>query len=193
MTMDETTIIMGALDCEPEKPPVKFDLAGASDIGSVRQQNQDHYMIAELRRQLSVISTDVPLESCDELYGSEPGQLLLVADGMGGHSDGELASNMAVQVCARYVLDMMHWFLKLSASDEDDFIDELSQSLSSAQQALWSHVGGGRGPDGNNGHPGLHSLAADVRDSCWRQSLLRSARWKAESVNQGSYHRAENG
>ena len=145
LKLSDTTIVLGPLDREPKTPPIQFDLAGASDIGSKRKQNQDHYMIAELRRQLSVISTDVPLESCDELYGCEPGQLLVVADGMGGHSDGELASNLAVQACARYVLDMMHWFLKLSTNDEDDFLDELSQSLTSAQEALYSRSDEGQG------------------------------------------------
>lgn len=123
----------------PEKAdtPVPFDLAGASDIGLQRKQNQDHFLVAELRRVLSIIATDVPLANCNKLYGADPGQLLVVADGMGGHDDGEIASKRAVQACARYVLNMMEWFLKLSAQNVDDFVDELSECLNSAQQALW--------------------------------------------------------
>ncbi len=33
---------------------------------------------------------------------------------------------------------MMHWFLKLSAQKEEDFTEELSLTLSSAQKSLWS-------------------------------------------------------
>lgn len=136
--MSDTTIPIPRLDRDEISAVVQVDFGGASEIGRKRSQNQDHYMIAELKRQLSVLSTDVPLESCDALYGSEPGHLLVVADGMGGHCDGEIASSTAVQVCARYVLDMMYWFLKLSAQNEEDFTGELSRSLSSAQEALWS-------------------------------------------------------
>ncbi|MBB3210486.1 protein phosphatase [Rhodopirellula rubra] len=143
--MSDTTIPMVDLDVTNCPPAVELDMAGGSDIGQRRSQNQDHFMIAELQRQLSVIATDVPLDSCCELYGSEPGHLLVVADGMGGHSDGELASSMAVQVCARYVLDMMHWFLKLSSKNGDEFLDELSYSLSSAQEALWEQSGSDEG------------------------------------------------
>ena len=113
-----------------------YNFAGASDIGLKRAENQDHFIVAELKRYLSVTSTDMPLDNCNALYGTEPGHLLVVADGMGGHDEGEVASRTAVKVCVRYVLDMMHWFLKLSATNEEDFVEELSECLTAAQQAL---------------------------------------------------------
>ncbi|GAA5510384.1 PP2C family protein-serine/threonine phosphatase [Novipirellula caenicola] len=117
---------------------VPFDISGGSDIGQKRSENQDHYLIADLRRQLIVRGTDVPSAEHREMFGCQEGNLLVVADGMGGHRDGERASRTAIEATAQYVLDMMHWFLKLCSDDEQDFIDELSESLTTIQQKIWS-------------------------------------------------------
>lgn len=122
-----------------------FDIFGASDIGKKREENQDHFMVADLRRQLTVRQTDIPEKQNAELFGCQQGSLMVVADGMGGHQGGEHASHTAVEASAKYVLDMMQWFLKLSADDEQEFLDELSDCLKSVQKKLWSSGGpGGR-------------------------------------------------
>src|SRR5918996_1298471 len=60
-----------------ERPMMK--IAAKSDVGRVRTNNEDSLLI-------------------DELLG-----LLIVADGMGGHSGGEVASAMAIATVAAYV------------------------------------------------------------------------------------------
>jgi serine/threonine protein phosphatase PrpC len=60
---------------------------------------------------------------------------------MGGHLGGEQASRTALTSISRYVLDMMHWFLKLRPNEEQDFLDELSDSLRVGQERLWSECG----------------------------------------------------
>ncbi len=121
-------------DCLPD---IALDMAGHSVRGKVRSENQDHFLIADLKRLLTVRSSNVTHEECDRLVSSKTGHLLVVADGMGGHTGGDVASTTAVQSCAQYVLDMMHWFLKLSADDENDFLDELSDCLKLVQKRLW--------------------------------------------------------
>ncbi|EMI18165.1 protein serine/threonine phosphatase [Rhodopirellula maiorica SM1] len=115
-----------------------FDISGGSDIGKKRSENQDHFLIADLRRQLIVRGTDVPDAKHREMFGCQEGNLLVIADGMGGHRDGERASRTAIESTAQYVLDMMHWFLKLCSDEEQDFIDELSHSLTAIQQKIWT-------------------------------------------------------
>ncbi|QEG41882.1 PP2C family protein-serine/threonine phosphatase [Roseimaritima ulvae] len=124
---------------EKMSPQPDFDVAGGSHVGRKRVENQDHFLVADLHRQLEIIETDVPHDQCTELYGSPLGRLMVVADGMGGHADGELASNAAVQACARYVLDMTDWFLKLSAANEDDFKRELTDALTEVQKSLFEN------------------------------------------------------
>jgi len=118
-----------------------FDVAGSSDIGQKRSENQDHFLIASLRRQMLVEQTDVPGKQQEELYGCQEGRLLVVADGMGGHHGGEQASRTAVESCAQYVLDMMQWFLKLAPGNEEDFEEELSDCLKSVQRKIWKQGG----------------------------------------------------
>lgn len=119
-------------------PDDSFDIFGASDIGKQRSENQDHFLVADLRRQLLVRQTDIPQTQHELLFGCQEGNLLVVADGMGGHEDGEVASRTAVESAAHYVLDMMHWFLKLSPGDEQDFEDELADCLKAIQRKIWA-------------------------------------------------------
>ena len=58
--------------------------AGRTDIGLVRKVNEDRFLCEKL-------------EDIDSTY------LYIVADGMGGHNAGEVASSMAVQEVASYI------------------------------------------------------------------------------------------
>lgn len=65
-----------------------LEYSGLSDIGMVRTENQDSY-------------GKFPENDLD-LY-TEKGQLFIVADGMGGHTGGKQASNIAVEtICNSY-------------------------------------------------------------------------------------------
>ncbi|MDD3705624.1 MAG: Stp1/IreP family PP2C-type Ser/Thr phosphatase [Clostridiaceae bacterium] len=58
--------------------------AGKTDIGLVRKVNEDSFL-------------------CEQLEGIDNTYLYIVADGMGGHNAGEVASSMAVQEVASYI------------------------------------------------------------------------------------------
>src|SRR5712691_3404435 len=68
--------------------PGTFDVVASmlSDVGCVRELNEDS---------AAYIQPDDP-----EVRASK-GLLILVADGMGGHSSGEVASRLAVEVISR--------------------------------------------------------------------------------------------
>jgi protein phosphatase len=84
------------------------EASGATDVGRERAQNQDSYLIATLRR--SIVVHDATLEARQGWFTGEPaGTLVVVADGMGGEKGGDIASRVAVQTIADYLLNVMPW------------------------------------------------------------------------------------
>ena len=78
---------------------------GMTDPGSVRANNEDQFLIAELARTLWVRQTSLPQPKTH--YGRNRAHLFLVADGMGGQDFGEVASGIAVDVIPRVLQDRL--------------------------------------------------------------------------------------
>jgi PPM family protein phosphatase len=70
-------------------------VVGASDVGQVRETNEDHFLVGDLDSKLPV-DVDVPW-----VAASDRGPLLVVCDGMGGVDGGEIASELAARVMWR--------------------------------------------------------------------------------------------
>lgn len=75
--------------------PLELVVVGASDIGQVREHNEDHFLIGDLDSKL-------PVDPEPPWAGpSARGPLLVVCDGMGGVEGGEIASELAALVMWR--------------------------------------------------------------------------------------------
>ncbi len=71
--------------------PFGLHVGNLSDIGQERGRNEDSLYVIE-----SLIQHD---------YGQEPFGLFIVADGMGGHQKGEVASLLATRTTAKHILE----------------------------------------------------------------------------------------
>jgi serine/threonine protein phosphatase PrpC len=111
----------------------KMDCHGLTDVGRVREVNEDQYLIADLSKSLRVHSTSLGLDDQTRLFGSSQGNLLLVADGMGGHAAGRRASTLAVNSLTTYVLNTMHWFFRVRTDSEEYFEADLKAALEHCQ------------------------------------------------------------
>jgi protein phosphatase len=78
------------------RPPLEVTVAAASDIGQVREHNEDHFLVGDL-------------DACERLEIAESwvaasadrGPIMVVCDGMGGVEGGEIASELAAGVVWR--------------------------------------------------------------------------------------------
>jgi PPM family protein phosphatase len=113
----------------------RMDCSGLTNIGSKRDVNQDHFLIADLNKSLRVHETSLGLNYQTRLFGGSQGKLLMVADGMGGHQSGERASMLAIDGVVSYVLESLSWMSRLD-DRQRDFETELIGALDAGQKLI---------------------------------------------------------
>lgn len=118
----------------------QMDTFGLSDIGLVRENNEDQFLIADLKKSVIIHQTSLSYDDETHLLGGSQAKLLLVADGVGGGPDGDRASRMAVQGIVQYLLNTMHWLFRLNDGREDAFLDDLKGALVFTQDKLQQHA-----------------------------------------------------
>ena len=93
---------------------VRIDVAALSHKGHVRSDNEDHFLVTRLGRTFETMITSLPEREVPKL-AEEVNYVMIVADGMGGHAAGEVASRMALSAIVSIALDIPDWILKLDA------------------------------------------------------------------------------
>jgi len=108
----------------------EVDMFGVTHPGKVRKENQDHFLVCSLRKQVQVHHTSLPTGEALALPGDRMAFLAMVADGVGGGTKGEAASRLALETVTRYVADCMRAYQQLDTTDDATFHDAL-------QEAAW--------------------------------------------------------
>jgi serine/threonine protein phosphatase PrpC len=90
---------------------VQLAVGARSDVGMIRSGNEDNFFA-----------------EADERRG-----VFVVADGMGGHAAGEVASEMAVQIVARHLL-------AVTSVIDPNAAERVSQSLRDANRAIYERM-----------------------------------------------------
>jgi serine/threonine protein phosphatase PrpC len=91
---------------------VQIDVSAQSHRGHLRENNEDHFFVTRLGRTLQTLITSLPpgeVPDCAE----EVNYVMIVADGMGGHAAGEVASRMAISGLVSLALDIPDWIFKV--------------------------------------------------------------------------------
>jgi protein phosphatase len=91
---------------------ITIDVAAQSHPGCVRPNNEDQYFVAKLTRTLETMLATLPPGDVPDRE-EEVNYVMVVADGMGGHAAGEVASRLAICGIVSRGLDLPDWFFKL--------------------------------------------------------------------------------
>jgi protein phosphatase len=118
------------------RPPFAVRSFGLSDRGQVRPSNEDRFAVVELTRTLYVHQTNLP--QAKATYSSHRGHVVLVADGMGGHQAGEIASGLTVATIEDFLLNTLRRFSNLQVSEEQNALKELQGALLQADARLFA-------------------------------------------------------
>ena len=122
----------------------KMDCSAVSDLGRKRKTNEDQFIVAELVKNARIQSSSLGHEDRREFRGKSKAQLMLVADGMGGHAAGKTASNVASEHALDYILNNLNWSGDSRSDSKDPEVDErqaqlmdgLSAAVKSCQKAI---------------------------------------------------------
>jgi serine/threonine protein phosphatase PrpC len=116
------------------RPPVqlrRLRFGQASDVGRLRSHNEDVSLAFSAAN-----SGDAPLE---------PFGVFILADGMGGHQSGEIASSLAARIIANQILQDIYSPYLLNGNHESDQIplaETLRTAIEAANMAVHDQVPG---------------------------------------------------
>ena len=126
-------------EVEP-RTAVHVEFGALSHPGLVRENNEDHYLVVHRRRVRDVLLSNLPVERLNQ--AEQEAYSLLVADGIGGHAFGELASFLALRAAWDLGSNEIKWTVKMNQREADELKEKaavlfrlLDRALRSAAQA----------------------------------------------------------
>jgi len=109
---------------------VSVEYAAASDVGKMRANNEDHYLITRLGRSMHVLATSLPANELSASF-EEAGYVLVVADGMGGMAGGEVASSLAITTGISQSLKSPKWSFRFDEKEARELVERVTRYFES--------------------------------------------------------------
>ena len=114
----------------------EIDVHGLTHPGKVRPDNQDHFLLCSLRKQLVVRLTSIP--EADHLVADSErlASVFMVADGVGGGVKGAEASRVALEAVTQYVSRSMRCYYAAATGEDQEFFDALQEGARTCHEEL---------------------------------------------------------
>jgi serine/threonine protein phosphatase PrpC len=184
---------------------VSIDVGAVTHPGHVRKNNEDHFFVSKATRALETMMTSLPDGDVPE-RADEVNYVMVVADGMGGHAAGEVASRLAISALVGLALHIPDWIFWVDAEhapemrrrareavqqvgsiliergNEDSALHGMGSTLTAARSygrdLLIVHVGDSRAYLCRAGH-----LERLTRDHTYAQMLVDTGQLSADDVS----------
>lgn len=114
----------------------QIDVHGLTHVGKVRKENQDHFLICSLNKQLQIHSTSLPLSELQSPETERLAFLAMVADGVGGGVGGEEASRFALSAVTQYVTHSVHCYYTADPTNDEEFTEVLQAAAQQVHDDL---------------------------------------------------------
>jgi len=98
---------------------IRVDVTALSHPGHVRANNEDQFYVARLTRSLETLMSSVTDRGVPD-RADEINYVMVVADGMGGHAAGEVASAMTIRVLVNLALQIPDWIFKFDEEHAEE-------------------------------------------------------------------------
>jgi serine/threonine protein phosphatase PrpC len=127
-----------SMHAPPDRVPRdnEIDVYGLTHPGKMRKDNQDHFLICSLRKQMVLRQTSLPKASHFEMEPERIASLAMVADGVGGSAKGAEASRIALEAVTRYVTSSMRCYYAQHSADDREFCRALQDGALQCHQQL---------------------------------------------------------
>ena len=120
-----------------------IDAFGLTDKGKVRANNEDHFVIATLRKSMALEHTSLEPHAPQGLMQGSTARLFIVADGVGGRPGGELASGTAVETLLQFLSRTVGCFNAVDVEKENAFLISLDLAVQAAHYRIQEELGAG--------------------------------------------------
>lgn len=118
-----------------------IDVAGLSHTGLVPTENQDHFLVATMRKSVRVDASNLDAGRLDGRLGEAKAYLMVVADGVGGRAGGATASSRAVETTLEYIARATGCFQSINVEEEAAFIERMEAAVHEAHESLRREYG----------------------------------------------------
>ena len=127
-TSSTSSDVQPLVAARPISSSVRVDVSALTHPGHVRKNNEDHFLVTKATRALETVTTSLPAGEVPE-RADEVNYVMVVADGMGGHAAGEVASRLAISALVGVALDIPDWIFWVDAEHRPEMERRARESV----------------------------------------------------------------